>query len=241
MPDIKTLASEDATFDHAAVNLSNAVIVGDPDLSRDPEYDWDPLPGARDEAGLVAKQFGISQENVLLGKQATQNSLRRSINRMSGDGLVYIASHAVADPKNPLTRGFVAMAGEHYYAGYIRQERFRGWDEHEPLVVVSACQTALGRVLDGGGFGVTQSWYKAGAGQVVGSLWNVSDPATLVLMHYFTKKLGEGAAPEFAMQYAQLKTMTYRNRKSGDQPFLDDPKMWASFSIYGKPSRDPAR
>ena len=79
------------------------------------------------------------------------------------------------------------------------------------------------------------------AGFLTGAVWNVSDPATLVLMHYFTKKLGEGAAPEFAMQYAQLKTMTYRNRKSGDQPFLDDPKMWASFSIYGKPSRDPAR
>src|SRR3546814_3015294 len=96
---------------------------------------------------------------------------------MSGEGLVYIASHAVADPQNPLTRGFVAMAGEHYYAGYIRQEKFPDWKRQPPLVVVSACQTALGRVLDGGGFGVTQSWVEAGAGQEIGRA-HVGTPVT---------------------------------------------------------------
>jgi hypothetical protein len=236
-PDLKTLASEEFTFDYRSIDLAKAVIVGDPDLSKDPLFDWDPLPGAKREAETVAKQFGIPKENVLIGEEATQRSFRRAINRMSGEGLVYIASHAVADPQNPLTRGFVAMTGEHYYAGYIRQEKFSDWKSQPPLVVVSACQTALGRVLDGGGFGVSQSWYEAGAGQVAGSLWNVSDKATLILMHYFTLRLKEGDAPEIAMQYAQNKTMLWKDGK-GNQPFFDDPKMWASFSIFGKPSRD---
>ena len=238
MPDLKTLASEDPTFDYQSIDLTKAVIVGDPDLSKDPLFDWDPLPGARREAETVAERLGIPEENVLLGEQATQRSFRRAINRTSGEGLVYIASHAVADPQNPLTRGFVAMTGEHYYAGYIRQEKFADWKSQPPLVVVSACQTALGRVLDGGGFGVTQSWFEAGAGQVVGSLWNVSDKATLILMHHFTSRLKAGDAPEIAMQYAQNKTMLFKDSK-GNQPYLDDPKMWASFSIYGKPSRVP--
>lgn len=238
MPDIKTLAGANPVFDHRSIDLGKAVIVGDPDLSKDPLYDWDALPGARREALSVADQLGIAREDVLLGERATQASLRRAINRMSGEGLVYIASHAVADPQNPLTRGFVAMAGEHYYAGYIRQEKFPDWKKQPPLVVVSACQTALGRVLDGGGFGVTQSWVEAGAGQVVGSLWNVSDKATLILMRHFTRRLKAGDAPEIAMQRAQLATIGYTDR-SGNRPYADDPKMWASFTIFGRPSRDP--
>lgn len=240
MPDVKTLASGAASFDHKSIDLSKAIIVGDPDLSGDSQYDWDPLPGARNEAKLVARRLGIAEQDILMGEQATQRKFRRSIQRMSGEGLVYIASHAVADARNPLTRGFIAMAGEHYYAGYIRQEKFDDWKRKPPLVVVSACQTALGRVLDGGGFGVTQSWYEAGAGQVVGSLWNVSDPATLLLMHHFTKRLVARDAPEIAMQYAQQRTMEYKD-KSGNQPYRDDPKMWASFAIFGKPSRDPVK
>lgn len=238
MPDIKTLAGSDSTFDYRSIDLGKAVIVGDPDLSEDPLYDWDPLPGARREALSVAERLGVPEDSVLLGKQATQRAFRRAINRMSGEGLVYIAGHAVADPQNPLTRGFVAMTGEHYYAGYIRQEKFPDWKRQPPLVVVSACQTALGRVLDGGGFGVSQSWVEAGAGQVVGSLWNVSDKATLILMRHFTARLKAGDAPEIAMQRAQLETMIYKER-NGNQPYIDDPKMWASFTIFGKPSRDP--
>lgn len=238
MPDIRTLAGEAPTFDHRGLDLGKAVIVGDPDLSDDPLYDWDPLPGARREARLVAERLGVPEDAILLGPRATHRSLRSALMRLSGEGLVYIASHAVADSRNPLTRGFVAMTGEHYYAGYIRTENFADWKRQPPLVVVSACQTALGRVLDGGGFGVTQSWYEAGAGQVVGSLWNVSDPATLLLMHHFTKRLVAGDAPEIAMQYAQQRTMVHTD-DAGDQPFLDDPKMWASFTIFGKPSREP--
>ncbi|NNF93658.1 MAG: CHAT domain-containing protein [Altererythrobacter sp.] len=100
---------------------------------------------------------------------------------------------------------------------------------------MSACQTALGRVLDGGGFGIARSWTTVGAGQVVSSLWNVSDNATKILMNHFLERLKAGDTPEIAMQKAQLKTMQARTRDKR-QPYLDDPKMWASFSIYGKPS-----
>ncbi len=86
-----------------------------------------------------------------------------------------MATHAVADAKNPLTRGFVVLSQQNLFAGELRTQQFRGWDEHQPLVVMSACQTALGRVFDGGTFGVARTWTNAGAGQVVASLWNVSD------------------------------------------------------------------
>jgi CHAT domain-containing protein len=140
-----------------------------------------------------------------------------------------MATHAVADPKNPLTRGFVVLSKENLFAGELRVTTFRGWDERPPLVVMSACQTALGRVFEGGTFGVARTWTNAGAGQVVASLWNVSDLATYRLMTRFVAALKQGRLPEQAMQSAQLETI--RN-------YPDDPKMWASFTIIGKPSID---
>ena len=211
------------------------MVVGSPDLSSDPKYKWHDLPGAEAEAHSVAKKLG--EEKLLIGREATRSALTRAIHATDDLGMVYIASHAIADPKNPLTRGFVAMSGDegHYFAGHIRQERFNGWRERNPLVVMSACQTALGRVLDGGGFGIARSWTTVGAGQVVSSLWNVSDNATRFLMDQFMIRLKAGDPPEEAMQKAQLITMQAKT-KSGRQIYIDDPKMWASFMVYGKPS-----
>jgi len=237
LPDIGTLTEEDPVFDRDAIDISNAVIVGDPDLSEDEMFDWDPLPGARKEAKKVADLLAIKPARVLIGSSATRRNLTSAIKNDPDIGMIYMATHAVSDPKNPLTQGFIAMSGPggHYYAGHIRQEEFAGWDEHHPLVVISACQTALGRVMDAGNFGVARTWTKIGAGQVVASLWNVSDNATFILMTKFVDRLKAGDAPEIAMQVAQIATLHHR-KSNGDQPYLNDPKMWASFTVYGKPS-----
>jgi hypothetical protein len=235
LPDIGTLTEGKAVFDYTALDIDKAVVVGDPDLSRDPKFDWVALPGARREAEAVAQRLSDPSTKLLLGEDATSRDLIAAINANPDAGVIYMATHAVADPSHPLTQGFVAMSGGHLYAGEIRQMRFAGWKVHHPLVVMSACQTALGRFLDGGGFGVARTWTKAGAGQVVASLWNVSDNATEILMLHFVDGLKSGLAPEIAMQQAQIKTMNHRDAR-GSQPYLDDAKMWASFTVYGKPT-----
>lgn len=237
LPDIDTLTGPNPAFDYRALDIDKAIVAGNPDLSADTQFDWAPLPGAQREAVMVARELNDPDTVLMTGPQATRSNLTRAIASRPDAGLIYLATHAVADDKNPLTRGFIAMSGKqgHYYAGHIRQERFSGWKQHHPLVVISACQTALGRVLDGGGFGVARSWTTAGAGQVVASLWNVSDQATAILMTAFVERLKAGDWPEVAMQRAQLATMNARNAK-GERPYADDPKMWASFMIFGKPS-----
>ena len=237
VPDIGTLLEHNPVFDRDAIDISNAVVVGDPDLSGDERYDWSPLPGARLEAERVAKLLAIQPERVLIGSSATRRNLTSAIKKDPDIGMVYLATHAVSDRENPLTQGFIAMSGPggHYYPGHIRQEEFPGWDDHHPLVVISACQTALGRVMNAGNFGVARTWTKIGAGQVVASLWNVSDRATYILMSKFVDRLKAGDVPEIAMQTAQIATLRHK-RSNGAQPYLNDPKMWASFMVYGKPS-----
>ena len=229
MQDLNVLAGDSSGFDMGKVDLSKSVIVGDPDDMRDVRYSFPALPGARKEAQAIARELGIAEQNVLIGADATRKNVVRAIDRSAGEGVIYMATHAVADAKNPLTRGFVVLSQQNLFAGELRTQQFRGWDEHQPLVVMSACQTALGRVFEGGTFGVARTWTNAGAGQVVASLWNVSDRATYRLMTRFVAGLQQGKAPELAMQAAQLATI--RN-------YPNDPKMWASFTIIGKPSVD---
>jgi CHAT domain-containing protein len=240
LSDIALLTQRGRPFMMADIDIDQAVIVGDPDLewdkTRNGKPKWEALPGARKEAQTVAKLLGEEKAQLLMGADATRKNVVNAIN--SGEqGMVYLASHAIANPRFPLTQGYVALAGEHLYAGHIRQEKFRGWDKNHPLVILSACQTALGRTFGGGGFGVAKTWMTAGAGQVVASLWNVSDPATLDLMTRFMRHLKHGEAPEVAMQAAQLETMKLKNKK-GEFVYRDDPKMWASFTVYGKPTAD---
>ncbi len=227
MQDIPTLASTDFGFNLAALDLRKSVVVGDPDDMRDVRYRFKPLPGARREALSIARDLELAGDNVLIGADATRSRVVSAIDRSNGQGMVYMATHAVSDEKNPLTRGFVVLSKTNLFAGELRVTRFRGWDDNHPLVVLSACQTALGRVFDGGTFGVARTWTNAGAGQVVASLWNVSDAATLKLMERFAFALKAGQSPEQAMQTAQLAAL---------KDYPDDPRLWASFTIIGKPT-----
>jgi len=227
MQDLSVLAGSDSAFDMSSVDLSKSVIVGDPADMRDVQYSFPALPGARKEAIAIAKLLHVDSQNVFIGADATQKNVEAAINRSGGQGVVYMATHAMAHPNNPLTRGFVVLEKKNWFAGEIRAANFKGWDAHPPLVVMSACQSALGRVFEGGTFGVARTWTTAGAGQVVASLWNVSDNATYRLMTRFAAALEEGKAPELAMQAAQLRTI---------KEYPDDPKMWASFTIIGKPT-----
>jgi hypothetical protein len=231
MQDLGVLADSASItgFDMGQVDLAKSVIVGDPENTSDVRYTFDPLPGARKEAKAIARDLGVDERNVLIGLSATPKNVVRAIDRGAGEGLVYMATHAVADPKNPLTRGFVVLSGDNLFAGHLRRTTFTGWNQRQPLVVMSACQTALGRTFEGGMFGVARTWTSAGAGQVVASLWNVSDLATYRLMTRFVAGLKQGMVPERAMQAAQLETI---------KDYPNDPKMWASFTIIGKPSID---
>lgn len=89
------------------------------------------------------------------------------------------------------------------------------------LVILSACETALGDVTDEGVFGLQRGFKKAGAQTIIMSLWEVDDYATQLLMVEFFKKLGSGLSKRDAFNAAQ----EYVKSKTSD------PKYWAAFII----------
>ncbi len=94
---------------------------------------------------------------------------------------------------------------------------------------MSACQSGLGKVFEGGVFGLARAWLHAGARQVVLSLWSIDDAATARQMADFLALLKQGIPAEQALQAAMIAA---RAREQ-------DPALWAGFTIYGVP--DPGR
>jgi CHAT domain-containing protein len=95
------------------------------------------------------------------------------------------------------------------------------------LVVLSGCETALGREIRGEGLvGLTQGFLYAGARRVVASLWRVEDRATAELMgRLYRGLLQEGLRPAAALRQAQLAIAAERRWR--------DPYFWAPFVLQG--------
>ena len=92
------------------------------------------------------------------------------------------------------------------------------------LVVLSACQTALGDIASGEGvFGLQRGFKKAGAKTIVMSLWKVDDEATRILMVELYKNLMSGKSKQQSLKDAQKYLRKYDNGK------YDKPEYWASF------------
>ncbi len=87
------------------------------------------------------------------------------------------------------------------------------------LVVLSACQTGLGKEIKGEGLvGLTRGLMYAGAPRVVVSLWSVSDAATAALMvRFYRGMLKDGLRPAAALRAAQVSLM---KEKGWQSPFL---------------------
>jgi len=93
-----------------------------------------------------------------------------------------------------------------------------------PLVVLSACQTGLGKDFDVGTIGMARAWQRAGASNVVMSLWSVDDRATQQLMTQFIRLLPQWPVDE-ALRLAMLQARAVNPH----------PAYWAGFSVFGAP------
>ena len=96
------------------------------------------------------------------------------------------------------------------------------------LVVLSACQTGLGKEVKGEGLvGLTRGFMYAGSPRVVVSLWSVNDEATAELMtRFYRGMLKEGLRPAKALQAAQVSML---KEKRYSAPFY-----WAAFTLQGE-------
>jgi CHAT domain-containing protein/Flp pilus assembly protein TadD len=144
--------------------------------------------------------------------------------------VVHFATHGLLDSRHPELSGIVlSMVDRHGNPqdGFLRLHEIYNLKLNADLVVLSACQTALGEeVRSEGLIGLTRGFMYAGSPQVLASLWSVRDRAVAELMRRFYEGLLRNHfTPAAALRFAQL-SMMQDSRWS-------DPYYWAAFALQG--------
>src|SRR5262249_45752740 len=161
-------------------------------------------PGTRREVEAIAALFP-DRAKLLLGSDASEEMLDRLADdqQLRQYRYVHLATHGLANPTHPLL-SFVALAqdklpdplarvqaGQTPYTGQLTAAHIQvTWKLDAELVVLSACQTGLGKYERGEGYvGFAHGLFLAGARSVVLSQWSVNDDATALLMVRFYQNL----------------------------------------------------
>ena len=178
------------------------------------------LPKARNEATAIAALYGAAP---LLGPQAMESRVRAAAGQLDE---LHLAAHGVYNPYNSLFTRIELAAGEGQ-DGNLEVHEVYGLDlTAANLVVLSACETALGEQSAGDELvGLTRAFLYAGAPAVVTTLWSIDDAASGALMEAFYGHLREGLTNAEALRAAQLEVLA--------QEQWQTPYYWAAFSLTG--------
>lgn len=145
--------------------------------------------------------------------------------------ILHFATHGLLNDEHPELSGVVLSLFDEkgqQQEGFLRLHDIYNLKLPVDLVVLSACNTGLGKDVRGEGLiGLTRGFMYAGASSVVASLWKVDDEATAELMRYFYRfMLKDGLSPAAALRKAQV-TMSQQARWHA-------PYYWSGFIIQGQ-------
>lgn len=188
------------------------------------------LNGTRTEADQISKLAKASggQADVWLDLDANEDNLgARDISKYR---IIHVATHGLLNAERPQFTGVVlSLVGNKAHDGFVRTDEVFNLRIGSPLVMLSACETGLGKEKRGEGvMGLTRAFMYAGAPTVGVSLWSVADKSTADLMTDFYKRLlssTEGTTSSSALRGAQLAMIS---GKKYSAPFF-----WAPFVLVG--------
>ena len=188
--------------------------IGNPDLGRS-ALD---LAYAEQEVASLRARFPAA--TLLLGAEATRGRVRLLA---PGARVLHFATHAELDDRDPLGSA-ILLAPSDGTNGRLEVHEIYGWSLAAELVVLSACETALGPVSEGDELvGLARAFIYAGAPSVVATLWQVDDRASAALMDRFYAGFATGATKAHALRAAQFEALRE----------LGDPFFWAAYQLTG--------
>jgi len=145
--------------------------------------------------------------------------------------VIHFATHGLVNSTYPELSGIVLSLFDRTgnpQDGFLRMHEIYNLNIPVDLVVLSACDTALGKNVKGEGIiGLTRGFMYAGASGIIASLWKVEDAATAELMKVFYRELlKNGQPPAAALRTAQI---SLREKKQWHAPYY-----WAAFVLQGE-------
>jgi CHAT domain-containing protein len=242
--DLVTIGRALAALRARGLRRGAPLILADPDLGEAPRGKralFEPLDAASVEAGLIAPSLGTytgtANLEPLYGKDATTAAFLRAERPMA----LVLCTHGFffdkgKDLANPLLRCGVALAGANasddglLLGVKVLQTDLRGTD----LVVLSACETALGKVREGEGVANLQAAFRlAGAQTVLGTLWEVPDLDTAQLTSTFFERLATRKVQDKAEVLREAQVDLIKKLRSQPQRSAH-PFRWAALTMTGQ-------
>ena len=246
-PKKNVMCMGDPAYDLKHISAQKPVELSDVQRSQLNMQQISPLPGTRTEIEYIDSV--LTTHNWLVKSYLGANALEKNLKSENAPSVLHLATHGYFMPdlkltqiedqsgindydKNPLFRSGLL------FAGAANREENTDNDgiltayeamnlslDNTELVVLSACETALGDVKNGEGvYGLQRALLVAGANKLIMSLWKVNDTATMELMSLFYTNWAGGDDIYASMQKAQIKMM-----KEHGSPYF-----WGAFIMIGK-------
>ncbi len=208
-----------------------------------------PLPFARIEVEDISDTFTfayVSDRSVY-----KESDLSR---RLGNYKFVHFATHGIINEASPdfskLILNNKLLDNEGFSDGHLTAAEISALDLNADLVVLSACDTGMGKIIRGEGvLGLQRAFLIAGASSVVVSLWEVFDQSTATFMDYYYEELLENYSIQMSFKNRLLayfdayeeplidyKAKSMRDAKLDmlQHPYYSHPAYWAAFVYTGR-------
>jgi CHAT domain-containing protein/tetratricopeptide (TPR) repeat protein len=217
---------------------SDLLALGNPVLNFQPlakdsvlRDDFGPLPSAEREVNTLRLLYGRNRSKVLIKDYATEEEVKAEAEKYR---LLHFATHAVLDDRNPMYSRILLARGDDKKLedGQLEAWELMKFDLKAEMIVLSACQTAGGRIGAGEGM-IGMSWavFVAGSPTVVVSQWKIDSDRTAELMIQFHENLlrrKRGNQPAMTKAEALRSAALKLRRSRYSHPFY-----WAAFVLIG--------
>jgi len=210
------------------------------------------LPSTLIEIDSIASHF--SRVTTLKEEAVTEKALKQHLNNRYK--YIHMASHGYIDEDHPAQSGLRLTGTQDMEAssendGLLKSSEIYRLNLSSDMVVLSACNTGMGKVVKGEGMlGLQRSFFYAGTSTVVVSLWNVYDRSTASLMNEFYKsilkqnknprtswwnKIARNIGWDDSIPFGEKATAMQRAKlQLINHPLYNHPVYWAPFIVVGR-------
>jgi len=194
---------------------------------------WDNLPHSETELMALKDIFSDKQPLIYKGADASEAQLQKmnENKKLANYQYIVFSAHGHLDMEVPALSAIVLdqINKTEGSDGYVTASEWPSYDLRSDLMVLSACQTGVGKIMQGEGvMGLPYAFYVAGNKNTLMTLWSVEDKSTAEFITRFFTKLKGGQS--------QIEALTATKREFLEDEELEDytlPLFWAPFVLYG--------
>ncbi|HKG20979.1 MAG TPA: CHAT domain-containing protein [Blastocatellia bacterium] len=190
----------------------------------------DPLPEAEQEVKALSQLYGSSRSKIYTGAEAREDRVKTEAGQAS---ILHFATHGMLNNASPMYSHLAFAQGGPDEDGLLEAWELMQMDLRADLAVLSACETARGRIGAGEGItGLSWAMFIAGVPSIVVSQWKVESAGTRDLMVNFHRGLisEPGAGKAKATKVEALRQAALKLMKN---PETSHPFYWAGFVLMG--------